>query len=47
MFYFLSKSDIANYADDTTPFTVNKYMDCLLDDLEKDTDTLINWFRDN
>ena len=47
MFYFLTKSDIANYADDTTPFTVNKYMDSLLDVLENDTDTLINWFREN
>ena len=47
MFYFISKSDIANYADDTTPFTVNKTMDSLLDSLGKDTDSLIKWFRDN
>ena len=47
MFYFISKSDIANYADDTTPFTINETVDSLLDSLENDTDTLIKWFKDN
>ena len=29
MFYFVGSSDVANYADDTTPYTVNKTMDAL------------------
>ena len=40
-------SDIANYADDTTPFVVEKTIDSLLESLEKDTAALIKWFRDN
>ena len=47
IFYFVSKSDIANYADDTTPFAMDRTMDYLLDSLEKDADSLIKWFRDN
>ena len=40
-------SDISNYADDTTPFVVDKTIDSLLESLEKDTAALIKWFRDN
>ena len=45
MFYFVGSSDVANYADDTTPYTVNKTMDALLNSLENDTST--SWFYDN
>ena len=47
IFYFIDMSDIANYADDTTPFVVEKTIDSLLESLEKDTAALIKWFRDN
>ena len=47
MFYFVGSSDVANYADDTTPYTVNKTMDALLNSLENDTSTLTRWFYDN
>ena len=47
IFYFVKKSDIANYADDTTPFTMDKTMDALLDSLEKDVSTIIKWFEHN
>ena len=47
MFYFVGSSDVANYAEDTTPYTVNKTMDALLNSLENDTSTLTRWFYDN
>ena len=47
IFYFVSKSDIANYADDNTPYSVEATIDALLNTLEDDTDTLIQWFSDN
>ena len=47
MFYFVGSSDVTNYADDTTPYTVNKTMDALLNSLENDTSTLTRWFYDN
>ena len=47
IFYFVSKSDIANYADDNTPYSVEDTLDSLLGALENDTDILIQWFSDN
>ena len=47
IFYFVNKCDVANYADDTTPFAVDKTIDYVLDSLENDIDSLIKWFRDN
>ena len=47
IFYFVNKSDIANYADDTTPYSVDTNMEPLLNSLETDTNTLIKWFSDN
>ena len=47
IFYFVDKSDLANYADDTTPHTVEITIDSLLQCLHKDTSVLINWFKDN
>ena len=47
IFYFVNKCDIANYADDTTPYAVGTTMDTLLNSLGKDTTILIKWSRDN
>ena len=47
IFYFVDESDLANYADDTTPHTVEITIDSLLQCLYKDTSVLINWFKDN
>ena len=47
IFYFVDKSDLANYADDTTPHTVEITIDSLLQCLHKDISVLINWFKDN
>ena len=47
IFYFVDKSDLANYADDTTAHTVEATVDSLLQCLYKDTSVLVKWFRDN
>ena len=47
IFFFVSKCNIANYADDTTPYSIEKTMDSLLNSLELDTEILVKWFRDN
>ena len=47
IFYFVNKSNIANYADDTTPYSVDAKIEPLLNTLETDTETLIKWFNNN
>ena len=47
IFYCAKSGNITNYADDTTPYSVNANMDALLDSLETDSSTLIKWFSDN
>ena len=47
IFYFVNKCNIANYADDTTPYSEDTTIDALLNSLETDTDTLVKWFSDN
>ena len=46
-FTLLIKSDLANYADDTTPYTVEITIDSLLQCSYKDTLVLFNWLKDN
>ena len=38
---------IANYADDTTPYTVSDDVNTLLDILQKNTEILMQWFNEN
>ena len=45
--FFFVGSDIANYADDNTSYSVENTVDCLIKLLEKDTNILIKWFKDN
>ena len=47
IFYFVNKSDLTNYADDTTPYAIDTNTDALVQSLENDTLILIKWFRDN
>ena len=47
IFFFVNKCNIANYADDTTPYSEDTTIHVLLNSLETDTDTLIQWFSDN
>ena len=39
--------DIANFADDNTPFTSADSIDDLIDSLEKASSSLFKWFKDN
>ena len=39
--------DIANFADDSTPFTSANNTDDLIDSLEKASSSLFKWFKDN
>ena len=47
LFFFIDECDIANYADDNTPYAIDKNVENLLTTLEKNTDILIEWFYQN
>ena len=47
LFYFVNEEQLANYADDNTPFATGKDIETVLSHLTNDTDTLINWFQSN
>ena len=47
LFYFFEESDIASYADDTTPYTSNKDMESVINKLEADSVILIKWINNN
>jgi hypothetical protein len=47
IFFFLEKTNIANFADDNTPYCVENDIMTLLKSLESDTGTVLNWFRFN
>ena len=47
LFFFASDSSIANYADDTSPFSCETNIENVLARLEKDTIMLIEWFSNN
>ena len=47
LFYFLEDASIANYADDNTPYLTNKTLEILVNNLEKETNTLYDWFISN
>ena len=47
MFYFIKDSNIANYADDNTLYTVSQTIPQLLNILENDTILILDWFRKN
>ena len=48
IFYFVSNSEnITNFADDTTPYTIESTIDLLLENLWKDSSILMRWFKDN
>ena len=47
MFYFLGNFDIANYADDSTPFSAKNNHKSVLDELELSTSILFKWLRLN
>ena len=47
IFFFLNKCNITNFADDNTPYGIEKEIMQLLKDLEAETYTVLNWFRFN
>ena len=47
IFFFVLNCDVANYADDTTPYTIDSTIELLLRHLHRDTATLNKWFKDN
>ena len=47
LFLFLKDVDIANFADDNTPFRSDDNIDDLIDSLAKTSSSLFKWFKDN
>ena len=47
MFYFLEDFDIANYADDSTPYNANKNIELVVNNLEQSSSILFKWLNDN
>ena len=39
--------DIANYADDSTPFILENNINSIIESLEQISDALFNWFKNN
>ena len=47
LFFILDKTDIANHADDNTPYTSSNDVNGLIMSLEKASKKLFKWFDDN
>ena len=47
LFFTLNNTEIANYADDTTPYAVSDNIDDLISFLEKSSKDLLKWFDDD
>ena len=47
LFFTLNDIDIANYADDTTPYTTADNIEDVISSLEEASKTLFSWFDDN
>ena len=47
MFYFLEDFDIANYADDSTPYCAGKSAEFVVSNLEQSSAILFKWFNNN
>ena len=47
MFYFLEDFDIANYADDSTPYNADKNVEFVVNNLEYSSSILFKWLNDN
>ena len=47
IFFLTTNCDLANYADDTTPYNTNDKLDDLVRSLSCDTTVMIKWFKDN
>ena len=47
MFYFLEDFDIANYADDSTPYSADKNLEFVINNLEESSSILFKWLHYN
>ena len=47
LFYFAEEDKVTNYADDTTPYSIEANMETLIDNLQFNTNTLLTWFDNN
>ena len=47
IFFDIIECDIACYADDNTPYNFDFSLDNVISNLEKSTNSLLNWFREN
>ena len=47
MFYFLEDYDIANYADDSTPYNAENNVQSVVNNLEHSSSILFKWFNNN
>ena len=47
IFFFVDEKDLANYADDNTPYAIDSDINSLIGTLENDATILIKWFHDN
>ena len=47
IFFFLKDTELTNYANDNTPYSISTDTDSLLCKLEFDSSILIKWFSDN
>ena len=47
IFFNIIKCDIASYADDNTSYNFDFNLDNVISNLEKSTNSLLNWFREN
>ena len=47
IFWFVHRTKICNYADDTTIFASHPDLDTIIKQLEKDSSVIVKWFSDN
>ena len=47
IFFFITETELTNYADDNTPYAINADIEKLIKSLENDSSILIKWFSDN
>ena len=47
IFFDITECDIPSYADDNTPYNFDFNLDNVISNLEKSTNSLLNWFREN
>ena len=47
IFFFIDKTKLTSYADDNIAYCTEKTLELLMATIEKETNTVLKWFRDN